>query len=235
MPMRGGDLVLVEYLSRTSGESRPTILGTEIVDRWFQCWGWFGPLLLLSSFGILPLWLSRTALVIAGGLGVWAVAMIVLARRRGDNPARSRVATALASFRAGIATCRLHRVLLVAFFIAPLASIWEAAVILVSLRGFGVALSYPKAFSVLVSFNVATVLPAPGAVGPTEAGGATALALFGVNRSAALAFMVVYHLTQLIPTIAAGLVIMLTARLRRRTSSSPKVAAPAPVAAGLST
>ena len=42
----------------------------------------------------------------------------------------------------------------------------------------------------------------PGTIGC--AGGAAVLVLFGVDHAAALAFLFVYHLTQLLPTIALG-------------------------------
>jgi uncharacterized membrane protein YbhN (UPF0104 family) len=48
------------------------------------------------------------------------------------------------------------------------------------------------------------IVPAPGGVGAVETGGTAVLVLFGVNRSAALAFLFVYHLTQLLPTIMLG-------------------------------
>jgi uncharacterized membrane protein YbhN (UPF0104 family) len=61
---------------------------------------------------------------------------------------------------------------------------------------------------VLIGFNVAMVVPSPGAVGSVETGGTAALVFFGVDQSKALAFMFVYHFTQLLPGIATGMGIL---------------------------
>src|SRR5207244_11661277 len=47
LPARGGDLIRVQYLGRRTGKSRATILGTEIVDRWLDWWGWIPSFLIL--------------------------------------------------------------------------------------------------------------------------------------------------------------------------------------------
>jgi uncharacterized membrane protein YbhN (UPF0104 family) len=68
------------------------------------------------------------------------------------------------------------------------------------------------AFSVLMGFNLAMIVPTPGAVGTVEAGGTAALAFFGFDQSKALAFMIVYHFTQLIPVLIAGVAILVAER-----------------------
>ena len=57
-------------------------------------------------------------------------------------------------------------------------------------------------------FNAATVIPSPGGIGALETGGAAVLALFGVNHVNALAFLFVYHFTQLVPLIVGGAMLL---------------------------
>jgi uncharacterized membrane protein YbhN (UPF0104 family) len=65
------------------------------------------------------------------------------------------------------------------------------------------------AFCVLVGFNIGTVVPSPGSIGSLETGGTAVLASFGVDPSTALAFVAVYHFAQLLPTVTAGIAILL--------------------------
>ena len=61
------------------------------------------------------------------------------------------------------------------------------------------------------------LIPSPGGVGSVEAGGTAALTFFGVDQSTALAFMLVYHFTQLLPAVAMGAAILVgEPRLRRQ-------------------
>ena len=82
------------------------------------------------------------------------------------------------------------------------------------------------AFSVLIGFNVAMVVPSPGAVGTVEAGGTAALVFFGVDQSRALAFMFVYHFTQLLPGIASGVAILVAEGERLFGAPAGEVATP---------
>jgi len=78
----------------------------------------------------------------------------------------------------------------------------------VAAHGFGIELSMMQAFSVMIAFNLATIVPSPGAVGTVEVGGTAALLFFGVEQSRALAFMFVYHFSQLLPGIAGGAAVL---------------------------
>jgi len=72
-----------------------------------------------------------------------------------------------------------------------------------------------------VGFNAAMVVPSPGALGSLESGGTAALAWFGADLATAFAFITVYHLTQMIPGILAGLAILASqgGRLFKRASA----------------
>ncbi len=97
---------------------------------------------------------------------------------------------------------------------------------LVGPRSFGITLTPGMAFSVLIGFNLATVVPSPGGIGTVEAGGTAALMFFDVDKERALAFMFVYHVTQLLPSIAGGVGI-LVAEGERLFGGGPALAQPA--------
>jgi uncharacterized membrane protein YbhN (UPF0104 family) len=208
LPARGGDLVRVQYLGRRTGKSRATILGTEAVDRWLDWWGWFPVMAFVALTGPVPPWLYKALGLFALMLGSWATAMIVLSRRGYVPKPGSRFGGAFAAFRTGVQAFRSWRMVVLALVVAPLPWLWESIAIRIAAHAFGIELTLGMAFSVLIGFNVAMVVPSPGAVGSVETGGTAALVYFGIDQSAALGFMFVYHFTQLLPGIGLGAAIL---------------------------
>lgn len=204
LPMRGGDLLRVQYLGRRTGKSRGTILGTEVVDRWLDWFGWTPVLIVTTLVAGVPRWMFTAGAMFGGLLLTWGVAMIVLTRRGWKPRPGSRIGAMWASFQSGITAFGSRRTLTIALLVAPLTWLWESCALIVAASGFGIHLSFPMAFSVLIGFNLAMVVPSPGAIGSVETGGTAALVFFGVDQSQALAFMFVYHFTQLLPCVATG-------------------------------
>jgi glycosyltransferase 2 family protein len=204
LPARAGDLVRVQYLGTKTGISRAKILGTELVDFWSDKWGWIASFPLLCLTSAPPAWLYR-ALLLLGGVVIGVAGLLALmASRRG----RGRGPKWLGNLRDGFAASHWKRLLLVETLVAPLPWLWETGVIVVAARAFGLALSPMQAFAVLTAFNVATVVPSPGNAGSFEAGGTLALALLGVPKDTALAFLFVYHLTQVLPSMLFGAAVL---------------------------
>ncbi len=206
LPARGGDLLRVQYLGRRTGRSRATILGTEIVDRWLDWWGWIPGLLVLCLVSRPPSWLYRALAILVPVLVAWGVVMVLATRSR--TATGRRLGAIWGSLQAGMGAFRSRRTLAIAFLVAPLPWLWEAIVLALAARGFGIDLSLVMAFSVLIGFNLAMIVPSPGAIGTVEVGGTAALLFFGVDQSRALAFMFVYHFTQLLPGIAGGAAVL---------------------------
>jgi uncharacterized protein (TIRG00374 family) len=228
LPARGGDLLRVQYLGRRTGKSRATILGTEVVDRWLDWWGWFPVLFVLALTGTVPSWLYKALGLFALLLASWAGMMFLLSRRGYQPKAGSRFGAAYDSFRTGVRAFQSRRMLLLALVIAPLPWLWESMVIRWAAQAFDIHLSLAMAFSVLIGFNVAMVVPSPGAVGSVETGGTAALVYFGVDQSSAMAFMFIYHFSQLLPGIAFGATILVAegeklfgSRLPARSDAAP--------------
>jgi glycosyltransferase 2 family protein len=214
LPARGGDLLRVQYLGRRTGKSRATILGTEVVDRWLDWWGWIPTFLVLCLVSHPPFWLFKALGIFGCVLIGWALFMLFLTRR-GFNPAGgTRFARIWMALKTGVSAFRSPRIWAIALLLGPLPWLWESLVISVAAGAFGIHISWLMAFSVLIGFNLAMVVPSPGALGSVEAGGTAALMFFGVDQSKAMAFMFVYHLTQLLPGVIGGVVLLIVERER---------------------
>src|SRR5262249_28354266 len=151
-----------------------------------------------------PAWLYKAFAFFASLLVIWAAAMIVLTRRGYAPRAGTRFGAIFAAMQTGINCFRSRRTWLIALFIAPLPWLWEATVLQLASGAFDIHITLVQAFSVMIGFNLSTVVPSPGAVGTIEAGGTAALVLAGADQSRALAFMFVYHFAQLLPGILTG-------------------------------
>jgi len=203
LPARGGDLLRVQYLGKRTGISRAKLLGTEIVDFWSDKWGWVAAFPILCLFGPPPAWLFR-ALMLIGGV---VVAVGVLLALMGSGLVR-RGPRWLSNLREGFAANRWKRLLLVETVIAPLPWLWETFVIMIAGHALGLDLTAMQAFAALTAFNVATAVPSPGNAGSFEAGGTLALIAFGVPKETALAFIFLYHLTQVVPGFVGGVLVL---------------------------
>jgi hypothetical protein len=203
LPARGGDLLRVQYLGKRTGISRAKLLGTEIVDFWSDKWGWVASFPFLCLFGAPPSWLFRALLLIGGlvvGVGILLGLMASGLMRRGP--------LWLTNLRDGFASARWKRLLLVETLIAPLPWLWETFVIAIAGHALGLELTPMQAFATLTAFNIATAVPSPGNAGSFEAGGILALSAFGIPKATAAAFIVVYHLTQVVPGFLGGLLVL---------------------------
>jgi glycosyltransferase 2 family protein len=197
LPARAGDLIRVQYLGKKTGTSRAKLLGTELVDFWSDKWGWIASFPIVCLSGQPPPWLFR-ALALLGSVVVGVAALLAILARTRRGP------TWLANLRAGFAANHWKRLLLVETLVAPLPWLWEIGVIMVAARAFDLSLSPMGAFAVLTAFNVATVVPSPANLGSYETGGTLALVLLGVDKDTALAFLVAYHVTQVVPGVVLG-------------------------------
>jgi uncharacterized membrane protein YbhN (UPF0104 family) len=206
LPARGGDLLRVQYLGRRTGISRAKLLGTEIVDFWSDKWGWVASFPVVCLLGHPPPWLVRALLLMSAAILGVGIVLAVLASGLWRG---SRAPRWLHNLRDGFAANRWKRLLLVETLVAPLPWLWETFLIAVAGHALGLTLSPMQAFAALTAFNIATAVPSPGNAGSFEAGGTLALAAFGIDKETALAFIFLYHLTQVVPGFAAGGLVLL--------------------------
>jgi uncharacterized membrane protein YbhN (UPF0104 family) len=137
------------------------------------------------------------------------------------------------NLREGFAANHWRRLLFVETAVAPLPWLWETFVIALAGHALGLSLTPMQAFATLTAFNIATAVPSPGNAGSFEAGGTLALAAFGVDKGLALAFIFLYHLTQIVPGFLGGVLVLvvdgesLFGRRRGGTVAPPLLETPA--------
>jgi glycosyltransferase 2 family protein len=232
LPARGGDLLRVQYLGRRTGVSRAKVLGTEIVDFWSDKWGWIAAFPVVCMLGDPPAWLTRALLFMTALVVLVSAVLVVMA----SGSWRGRSAPAfLHNLREGFAANHWRRLLFVETVVAPLPWLWETFVIALAGHAVGLSLTPMQAFATLTAFNIATAVPSPGNAGSFEAGGTLALAAFGVDKGTALAFIFLYHLTQIVPGFAGGILVLVLEgewlfgkRSARSVPAAPVLESPAP-------
>jgi uncharacterized membrane protein YbhN (UPF0104 family) len=219
LPGRAGDLLRVQVLSRRARVSGATLLGTELVDFWIDKFGWLPAFACLGLEGSPPAWMNR-ALSVTGGVALALLGCVFLLRRklgasRGREGWRGR-------FAAGVVASSPLRLAATALTLAALPWVWEALAMTRVAAAAGLGLRPLQAFVVLIAFNLASVIAVPGNLGAHEAASTAVLVSFGVPVERAVAFALVYHLSQLLPYAAGGTVGLL--RWRRQPSSAPDAA-----------
>lgn len=207
LPARGGDLVRARYVGALSGAPTARILGTQIVDLCGDKFGWLVAFGVVCLAGEPPAALRLALLPMAGALVLLAAAVALMGSGLGRSNAK--LWKWVHSLRDGFDRESWKRLLLLEVVVGPLPWMWEALVVLVSARAVGLHLGPAEAFGVLTAFNLAMAVPTPGNVGTMEGGGALALVQLGAAPETAFAFMVLYHLVQIVPNTCAGALVLL--------------------------
>jgi uncharacterized membrane protein YbhN (UPF0104 family) len=86
-----------------------------------------------------------------------------------------------------------------------LSDLTDALMVGCCLFALGVGYGPMQWCAVLVSMNLAMLIPVPGNLGTLEAGAVIALSAFGVDRSTALAFALLYRAAHLLPVVGASM------------------------------
>lgn len=218
LPARLGELVRVYILARTERISSGTVLATVVMERFFDlaALGVFWALSLL--FAPYPAWFRWSgyltlalAVVLAGALWAFhrghARGGAILDRFVVAFPERfhGTLSRALASFSAGLRVFGRPSTLFGAGMWSAVMWVTNGVVFLLTAECVGIDL--PLWAPLLLAFVVcvAILIPSsPGFVGVLEGSCVIGLALLGVQGPKALAYGVLYHLTQLLPLVLLG-------------------------------
>jgi glycosyltransferase 2 family protein len=222
LPLRAGEAARIVALKRYAAVSLAESTATVAVERLFDVLG-----LLLLLFVTAP-WLPhvswlRTAAVLGIVLLVGLIGAVAVVVLLGERPVRFllRPVTKLP----GLHDLDVDRVALnVNRGLSPLRraghgllgfgwTVFSWLVIALSvwslMAGFGLHLSFLAAVLATVAVGLAFIIPAaPSAVGVFEAAAIAATKAYGVPQSQGLAFAVVLHALNVVPFIAAGLVLL---------------------------
>lgn len=214
LPARLGELVRSHALGEGEGVSRPTVLGTVVVERIVDT--------------VIVVALAAIAVVVLGvggvmstavGLGAAFVGLLVIALIVANAshrlPFADRIASLVARYpkilelarrlRDGLAVARRPSTVAGALGFSALA--WAASITTVVFGGqaVGVELSFLQAALLSSGVALATIVPsAPGYVGTFELTAVEVAALFGVDRNAAFAMALLVHAMILAVTSAGG-------------------------------
>jgi len=226
LPLRAGEAVRIVALNRRAGTPRTQILGTIAVERIYDVVALL--LLLLAALPWLPevTWL-RTAALLGGAAGLVAaivvVALAVDARRATRlvvwplrllpfvTPERRELAAG--NLEAGLSGFRNARVALVAFGLTVASWLVFALSFWALMPGFDLGLGPDAGLLVLVATGLGMAVPSgPAALGVFEAAVVVALRPFGIGAELALSYGLVLHAVNLVPFLAAGLLLLALGR-----------------------
>lgn len=237
LPARLGELVRTHALGEGEGVSRPTVLGTVVVERIVDT--------------VIVVALAAIAVVVLGVGGVMSTAVglgaafvgllvvaLIVANASHRLPFAERVALLAARYpkilelarrlRDGLAVARRPSTVIGALGFSALA--WAASITTVVFGGqaVGVELSFLQAALLSSGVALATIVPsAPGYVGTFELTAVEVAALFGVDRNAAFAMALLVHAMILAVTSVGGVIaaIRLDVGLGTGTSASTSTGA----------
>lgn len=219
LPARLGEIVRAHILGRAEDISRTASFATIVYERIIDVFSLLVLLwiMLLQAPG--PAWLPA-----AGGwmLGVnVALLLFMVAFQKNPKPV-IRVVAALARPLPASAQAAIDR--WAAGFVAGLASVshpwtlapivlasvlvWGAALYAVtfSLQAVGIVVPLSAGIAVIVVVSLGSMIPsAPAYVGTVQYACIVALGLYGVAKSEALAFSLVYHAFQVVPITTLGI------------------------------
>jgi uncharacterized protein (TIRG00374 family) len=223
LPLRAGEAVRLELLSRATGMSRAAALGTVATDHTVNG----GMMLVLAAFAplLLPVPAAARAAVWGGivVVGVLAFALVKLASPADGAEPQGRIARTLFKLREGLLALRSPRALLGAASSSLLAWIVEMAAAVAALSAFGLQHGPAGGAAVIFGINLALAAPAaPANVGTFELGAAMALMALGEPSESAAAFALGYHVLMLLPMLLFGGAAVL--KLRRAPALQPAVA-----------
>jgi len=218
LPARLGELVRAYALARSEGIRTGTVLGSVVIERIFDlaALAVFWALSLL--FAPYPSWFRWSGYVTIGLSVAITVALWLLhaghydtnslaARLRGLLPRwlLGPVEGPIASFAAGLRVLGKPSTMGVTGLLTVV--LWIVAGSVFLAVGQSMRLPLPLWSPLLLSFVVcvAIMVPSsPGFIGVLEGSCVVGLSLVGVDASKALAYGVVYHLTQILPLVLLG-------------------------------
>jgi uncharacterized protein (TIRG00374 family) len=220
LPARAGEAARIVVLNRWAGTSRFEALGTVVAERALDVLVLLA--MLLAAGPVLPKadWLPN-ALTLGAALFVGIVVLFVVFALYGERPARlvlrplalwptmtrERTDLAAANLVRGCALFRRASIALPASALTAVSWLLIALAFWICMHGFHLGLEFAAAVLVVVSINLAMVIPSgPAAVGVFEAATLVALVPFDVDRSTALSYALVLHALNFIPVIVAGYV-----------------------------
>ncbi len=200
-PLRAGELARLWMLRDAGvrlGTGAAVAIGEKLLDI-VAMLAWVAPLPLLVAN------LPRSTTLWISGLAVGSIVALIALRpilaKLGEDGWRGDLARGLAALREPRRVGPALAVLLVAWGL-------ELALVMVVLAAVHLELPIGAGLVVVLAINVAIALPStPAQLGTLELGALAGLDVVGVGHAPALAFALTYHLLQVVPVVAIGLLV----------------------------
>ncbi|MBD3180000.1 MAG: flippase-like domain-containing protein [Candidatus Latescibacteria bacterium] len=225
MPARLGEIVRAYAIGMKEDISKTSSFATIVVARIYDgITILFFLFITLSRFPFsFPPWF-RNVIIVAVLFYLLAIVFIMLLKYRPDKAfAIASVVTrflpeklqqtlmrVLNSFVVGLDVLKSARDAVIAGFYSVLVWLPNAAIIFVLARSFDITLPFSGAMLILVIVTLGIMIPsAPAFVGTVQYCCVIGLGFFGVARSQALSFSVIYHLCTFLPITITGFIFLL--------------------------
>jgi uncharacterized protein (TIRG00374 family) len=209
LPFRLGDAARAYLAGGTFGASRLMVLGTILVERLADGFTLLGIVAIAVAAGVAMDTSWMAILLVAGGVGLCAIAIAIPFRRMLSDLIARRLPALVPQLRAfaGAFGFALSFRSVAVVLAMTLASFGLSVVILqAALLASGVSLVWWQVAVAIGVMTLSTAIPAaPGAVGTYEFVGTSALTAFGVPAGSALVAVVAVHLLATIPPAFIGL------------------------------
>ena len=209
LPVRAGEAVRFELLSRSTGMGRAEAAGTVALDHAINGIVMFAFAAALPMLLPVPRWM---VLLIWGGMAaalILALALLRLARAPSARSRPGRLQQGIARLRGGLVGLRNPRVVVPALLYSAVAWAVEIVTTQIALAAFHLPHDAAHAMAVLFGVNLALAVPAPPAnLGSFELGAGMALVAFGGSKERAAAFAVGLHAVQLLSTLILGAIFL---------------------------
>ncbi len=246
MPARAGEAARVLVLNQRGGTPAVEIVGTVLLERLYDVVA-----ILVIFFAAVP-WLPSvswfdTAAIAAGVLAVGIAVAVAVLTIYGDRPVRvllrplrrfshfsgERLERTIDELVHGLSGLRHHGVALQALLWTIGAWLVSAVSAWLLTLAFPLHLPLSSGILVVVAIGLAMILPsAPAAIGVFEGAALIALKAYGVSHNAALPYALILHLTNFVPFVLTG-AIVLQYNARHPVRARPAEVGPGvPIAAG---
>jgi uncharacterized protein (TIRG00374 family) len=230
LPARLGELVRADALGRREGISRTGSFATIVYERIIDV---FCLLVLLWVFLMKvpgPDWLARTAVWLLAANVLLMIAMLAMERYRGlvtriveklarplNEKTRAKIHQATQGYLGGLSgMTKVHTLLPIVLTSVP---VWGFAMVGIYLC-FGALNMHPPlvaTVAIVVLVALGSMIPsAPAFLGTTQYACVVGLGLFGVEKTEALAYSILYHAVQFFPVTILGFYYLSKSHIRLR-------------------
>ncbi len=218
IPARIGELARPYLISKKSSIKMSAALGTIIVERVLDGFAVLTISVIVFFFNDLPSWMIKSSLLlfiltlliffcIAGLIWRRDKALKIINRILGKLPGEfaHKIDAAVHRFIDGLQIIVNIKLLLYLLLLSSLIWLLDVLAIYVLLEAFGFTLPVMASFLIMIVLIVGIAIPAaPGFIGSWHYSCIVALAFFGIAKTEAFSFAVVYHFLSMMVIVALG-------------------------------